>query len=164
MRKVNTTAHHPQCDGLVENFNRTLQAMMAKHAKAFGPDWDIHLQQMLFAYRSKPHASTGESPFYLLFGRDPRIPTETALSRPRTAYQVDLEDYRTELTHGLSTAWHLARQNVKKAQERQKVQYDKSTKVPQYHVGGRVMVFTPHERSGSWPYRTTGHTESSTCF
>ena len=37
MKKVNTTAYHPQTDGLVENFNRTLRSMLAKHCKKFGP-------------------------------------------------------------------------------------------------------------------------------
>ena len=40
MRKINTTAHHPQTDGLVENLNRTLQAMLAKRSKTFSMDWD----------------------------------------------------------------------------------------------------------------------------
>ena len=42
MHKVNTMAYHPQCDGLVENFNKTLQTMLAKHAKEFGPIWLGH--------------------------------------------------------------------------------------------------------------------------
>ena len=63
MKKINTMAYHPQTDGLVENFNRTLQAMLAKHSKAFGTDWDKHLQHLLFAYRTRPHDSTNESPF-----------------------------------------------------------------------------------------------------
>ena len=67
MAKINTTAYHPQTDGLVENFNRTLCAMLAKHSREFGPEWDIYLQHLLFAYRTKPHESTGESPFFLLY-------------------------------------------------------------------------------------------------
>ena len=43
MQKLNTTAYHPQADGLVENFNRTLRAMLAKYAARFGVNWDEHL-------------------------------------------------------------------------------------------------------------------------
>ena len=43
MHKVITTMYHPQCDGLMDNFNRTLQTMLAKHAKEFSPSWDVHL-------------------------------------------------------------------------------------------------------------------------
>ena len=82
-------AYHPQADGLVENFNRTLQAMLAKYAAKFGVNWGEHLHHLLFAYRTKPHESTGESPFFLLYGRDARIPCETTLSTTHTAYQVD---------------------------------------------------------------------------
>ena len=50
MVKGNTTAYHPQTDSLMENFNHTLHAMLAKHSREFGPQWDVHLQQLLFAY------------------------------------------------------------------------------------------------------------------
>ena len=32
MKKINTTAYHPQTDGLFERFNRTLTSMLAKIA------------------------------------------------------------------------------------------------------------------------------------
>ena len=148
MHKINTTAYHPQCDGLVENLNKTLRAMIAKHTRDFGVEWDQYLQHLLFAYRSKPHATTGESPFYLIYGRDPRLPTATALSHPSNPYQVDLEDYRTELTTGLSEAWTTAQQQVKAAQAKQKYQYDKRSKESKYQPGDRVMVLMPQEQTG----------------
>ena len=93
MKKINTTSYHPQTDGLTENFNRTLIAMIAKHSRIFGRNWDIYLPQLLFAYRTKPHESTGESPFYLLYGRDARLPTATAFAQPMSPYLVDVDDY-----------------------------------------------------------------------
>ena len=48
-KKINTTAYHSQTDGLVKKMNRTLRSMLAKHAHKFSPDWDLHLQQLLFA-------------------------------------------------------------------------------------------------------------------
>ena len=113
-----------------------------------GPDWDLHLQQVLFAYRVEPQDSTGESPFYLLYGRDARLPTETAISQPLTPYQIDLDDYRTSLVAGLSEAWEDARHSIVKAQGRQKRQHDKKVRPVKYHVGDRVMVYMPHEAQG----------------
>ncbi len=86
MHKCSTTAYHPQADGLVENFNRTLRAMLAKYAERFGVNWDEHLPRLLFAYRTKPHESTGESPFFLLYGRDARIPCDAVLGTKRSPY------------------------------------------------------------------------------
>ena len=148
MKKVNTTAAHPQTDGLVENFNKTLRAMLAKHSRTLGCNWDVHLQQLLFAYRTKPHQSTGESPFYLLYGRDARLPTETALETLPSPYAVDCEDYCQELTKGLSGAWETARVSVGQAQRKQKRQYDRRSDDRPYLVGGRVMVYKPSEDKG----------------
>ena len=148
MKKINTTAYHPQTDGLVENFNRTLRAMLAKHSKQFGMDWDKHLQHLLFAYRTKPHDSTDESPFYLLYGRDARLPTESTLQSSLPLHMLDVGDYHTELVIGLSTAWEMARKSIEKAQSKQKFQYDKKAKVTSYKISDRVMVYMPHEATG----------------
>ena len=43
IRKLNTTAHHPECDGMVERFNRTLKTMLRKHAAKFGSQWDEYI-------------------------------------------------------------------------------------------------------------------------
>ena len=66
--KLNTTAYHPQCSGMVERFNRTLKAMLRKHASRFGNQWDNYLSSVLWAYRNVPHESTREKPSFLLFG------------------------------------------------------------------------------------------------
>ena len=42
-KKLNTTAYYPQCDGMVERFNRTLKTALRKHAIRFGNQWDTYL-------------------------------------------------------------------------------------------------------------------------
>ena len=49
--------------------------MLAKKVEQNGKDWDSHLPFVLFAYRASIQESVRESPFYLLYGRDPRLPT-----------------------------------------------------------------------------------------
>ena len=58
--EVDTTAHHPQCDGAVERFNRTLKTVLAAR---FGNQWDLYLSGVLWTYQNTPHTSTGHS-FY----------------------------------------------------------------------------------------------------
>ncbi len=76
--KTNTSGYHPQCDGLVEKFNSTLINMLSKCVEKYGRDWDKHLPYLLFAYRVAVQDSTQ---FQLLYGREPRMPTATALDR-----------------------------------------------------------------------------------
>ena len=150
IRKLNTTAYHPQCDGMVEQFNRTLKTMIRKHAARFGAQWDRYLPGILWAYRNTPHDSTGEKPSFLLLGHDCRTPTE-ACYLPTTPAQVgSVEGYREELMISLTSARSLAVQAIQKAQERYKRNYDRKatyTTTPM-RVGDWVLVYMPQEESG----------------
>jgi len=77
--KLNTTAYHPQCNGMVERMNRKLKAMLRKHAVKFGPQWDKYLPGVLLAYHNTPNETTKDKPSFLMFGLDLRSPTEAAL-------------------------------------------------------------------------------------
>ena len=79
-KKIFTSTYHPQTDGLVERMNGTLQAMLSKFVETHQRDWDTYLPFIVFAYNSAPQASTGESPFFLLYGRDPRMPTDLSMA------------------------------------------------------------------------------------
>ena len=122
--------------------------MLAKTTEQNGRDWDRRLPYVLYAYRAARQESTQESPFFLVYGRDPQLPTPDSLTQPRTCYQVDLDDYKTELVTGLSEAWELARTYIKKAQARQKRTYDRRSKPPTVAVGDRAFVYMPKEATG----------------
>jgi hypothetical protein len=148
-RKANTSAYHPQTDGLVERFNRTLTSMLAKTVDKKGPDWDEKLPYVLFAYRACQQSSTQESPFYLLYGRDPRLPTPAVLSPKETRTVVDLKGYGVELHSRMAEAWELARQQITRAQQHQKHMYDRTTKKVPFRAGERVFLLKPAEQTGA---------------
>jgi hypothetical protein len=61
----------PQANGEVERQNRSiLKALRIAHSQ--NRNWREDMQTYLLAYRSTPHASTGSSPFRLMFGREMR--------------------------------------------------------------------------------------------
>ena len=78
IEKSRTTAYHPQCDGLVERFNRTLKHMLATSLKDHPFDWEDRLRKVCMAYNTSVHASTGYTPFYLMFGMEARLPIDIA--------------------------------------------------------------------------------------
>lgn len=102
--KLNTTAYHPECNGMVEQFNCTLKTALRKHAATYGSQWDNYLSGILFAYRNVPHDSTGEKPSYLLFSIDYRTPTEAALLKPSSLQPGDAQDCWEELSLSLGSA------------------------------------------------------------
>ena len=69
INKTRTTPYHPQCDGLVERFNRTLLHMLATCTEDHPGDWEQHIRKVCMAYNVSVHPSSGFSPFYLMFGR-----------------------------------------------------------------------------------------------
>ena len=150
IRKLNTTAYHPQCDIMVERFNRTLKTILRKHAARFQTQWDRYLPGVLWAYRNTPHDSTGEKLSFLLLGHDCRTLTEACYLPDTPAQVTSVEDYREELVLSLTSARNLAAQSIQKAQERYKRYYDKRsmyTTTP-LRVGDWVLVHMPQDKSG----------------
>ena len=146
--KLNTTAYHPQCNGMVERFNRTLKSLLRKHAARFGPQWDEYLSGVLWAYCNVPHESTGEKPSFLLFGVDCRTPTEAALLPSSPLEPTTVETYREQVILNLSTARELAVKTLQKHQQKSKARYDQKAVNRQYRVGDWVLVKFPREESG----------------
>ncbi|GFS65088.1 retrovirus-related Pol polyprotein from transposon 412 [Trichonephila clavipes] len=83
--KTRTTALHPQSDGMVERFNRTILNSPSLLVSSNQQDWDKKLPFFLLAYRSAVHETTGDTPSQMLFERDLRLPADLLFSRPPDA-------------------------------------------------------------------------------
>ena len=106
IKKVNTSGYS---DGLVEKFNSTLSAMLRRVAET-GKDWDHHFPFVLFAYRTSVQESTKETPFYLLYGKDVRLPSQSVQNHQPSPYAVDITDNKTNFVFSLGNAWRLAKE------------------------------------------------------
>jgi transposase InsO family protein len=56
---VFTTAYHPQTNGQVERYNRTILASLRGYVAARQDDWDDYTSAVTFAYNCRVHASVG---------------------------------------------------------------------------------------------------------
>ena len=132
IEKLNTTASHLQCNGVVERFNRTLKTILRKQAAKFGVQWDKYISRILWAYQNTHHSSTGEKPSFLL---DFRSLMEAALLSTKLLKPTNVSDYREQMILSLSSARKLAREANKEAQKHYKHQYDKNNK--EFKIKGR---------------------------
>ena len=73
--------YHPQSNGLVERFNRTLCSSLAKYVQVMEEDWDKFLPSVLFAYRTMRHNTTKFEPFSLVYGRSAITPLDLLLEK-----------------------------------------------------------------------------------
>ena len=149
IQPIRTSPYHPQTDGLVERFNQTLKAMLRKAASEDGKDWDKLLPYLLFAYREVPQASTGFSPFELIYGRQVRGPLdilkETWEASKRSSESV--VSYVFTIQERLAKMSELARENLSRAQQQQKRWYDRTARDREFEPGDHVLVLLPTSTS-----------------
>ncbi|CAM4650486.1 unnamed protein product [Caretta caretta] len=140
------SAYHPQSNGLVERFNGTLKMMLKTFMNQHPQDWDKYLPHLLFAYREVPQESTGFSPFELLYGRRVRGPLDLMRDEWEGKATPDGEsvvEYVLIFRERLAELMGLARENLARAQKKQKVWYDRTARARAYATGDPVMVLIP---------------------
>src|SRR5207244_3589954 len=70
-----SSPYHPQTNGLVERFNRTLCEGLAKVTEKEN-EWDKYIESVLFAYRTNKHNTTKKTPFFMIYGREAILPID----------------------------------------------------------------------------------------
>ena len=112
--KCYTAPYHPQSNGRIEGFHHFLKSCMAKHISTT-IEWDQVVHLATAAYNFFPNEHSKESPFFLMFGRDPRVPLNTLLT-PKIRYMGTEENILS--LEALQRIYHLVAENLKIAKER----------------------------------------------
>ena len=142
IHKTRTSPYHPQSDGLVERFNRTLRMLLTTHMQEVPEDtWDDHLPPLMLAYWSSVHKSINFTPHHVMFGREVRLPIDIMFGGGLAPGETPLE-YAVRLREHLEGAYRSARKHLRGAQKRQKEQYDRKATGGRYAVGDLVCGYT----------------------
>lgn len=121
IRKSRTSPYHPQGDPQPERFNRTLLSMLGTLDPGQKHKWSQHISQLVHAYNCTRNDATGFSPYFLMFGREARLPIDLCFGvNADGGDEVQYNHYVANLRKELQDAYHLAAKVAAKNQERNK--------------------------------------------
>ena len=144
IQKVNTSSYHPQTDRLVERFNSTLCQSLSMYVAKNQKHWDDFIPLILFAHRTSISEAIGDSPFYCLYGRKPRLSVDVKFLPPAANnLSTSVLDHPKCIVEKVELAQNLARENIQHSQQKMKEYYDHNASQPLLEVGQRVWVYTP---------------------
>ena len=156
VEKTRTTPYHPQSDGMVERFNRTLATMLRAFVNENQRDWDEQLPYVMMAYRSTEHETTGLTPYMLMLGRETATPLDIMFEMPQSLKSIPVNQWVWEIRERLESAHTLVREYTGESMKRQKKYHDRRVSYERFEAGDSVYVY--------FPVRKSGHSSKLTCF
>ena len=115
VKYIFSPVYTPQSNGCLEGWHRFFKACIAKHIRVGGVEWDELVPLAVSAYNFFPCQSSKESPFVLMFERDPIMPVAKLLE-PKPRYYGDRGGALKMDT--LRRLYTIVVQNIHKAREK----------------------------------------------
>lgn len=137
INKVTTTSYHPQANGIVERFNGVLVEMLSMFSS--DSDWDAYIPYVLSAYRSSYNSTIEETPYYMVFGRQMKLPTDTMLNIGE-AYFTDHSDYADEMAYRLHEAHTRVKSRLQQVVDDREQKNAEMHNAKEFNVGDMVWL------------------------
>ena len=144
------------CNSMVERLNSTVKQVLHKLSEKLKYKWKDSLNKLMYAYNCTKHSVTGYSPYFLLFGRNPKLPIDIILSEHQelTNEQPNYHNFIQIWKVQMKEAFKIAEENTKKRRSSDKRQRDLKATLEPLEVGGRILVKNITERGGPGKIRS----------
>lgn len=139
IKSLFSTPYHPQTNGALERSHATLKEYLRSFVNDNQDDWHCYLATAILSYNTTPHCTTEFTPFELLYGYKPLIPSSVYESTDNT-YQ----EYIQALKYRMRYSREKALENINNSKENSKKYYDSSSKEKSYKSGDLVYVKYHH--------------------
>ncbi|XP_041837251.1 uncharacterized protein LOC121637270 [Melanotaenia boesemani] len=141
IKKSRTSPYHPQGDPQPERFNRTLLSMLGTLQPSQKQHWSQYVSSLVHAYNCTRNDATGYSPYYLMFGREARLPIDLCFgTSPAGDDSSDYLRYVEKLKSDLKRAYELAVTVANKSHDKNKRYYDNRVRNQVLEQGDRVLI------------------------
>lgn len=142
------TAYHPEANGLVERTNGSIKLLLKSLVTENEKEWSSWLPYVVFAYNSTVHSITGYTPYFLVFGFEPRINIENEVGKAELYGSAKFEESPELSAKALDEARELARQKLIDYGNKMKERVDAHRVVADYEVGDKVWLFSAVRPTG----------------
>lgn len=146
LKHVQCTAYHPQSNASLERSHATLVEYLRHFTDKTQTDWDEWIPTAILAYNTTPHTSTKFTPYELVFGFPPTLPT--AITQP-PEFRYTYDDFLSDLKLKLNKSHEIARENLERSKETNKTYYDKNATHNEYKIGDLVYLLVEHTTPGT---------------
>jgi hypothetical protein len=130
IKKLTTSPYHQQTNGQCERFNRTMSGMLAKYVKDNQANWDKYLPTCILEYNCSKHSTTKETPYFMVFNQEPRLPIDLVYKKEERENQV-----MPTIKERISAAMY----RMKKSQKNNKKRYDLDRTREMFKAGNFVL-------------------------
>ena len=140
IKNLFSTPYHPQTNGALERSHATLKEYLKSFVNDNQDDWHCFLATAILSYNTTPHCTTEYTPFELLYGYKPIVPS--SLSEPSD--NITYHEYIRALQYRMKYSRERALENINKSKEQSKKYYDVSAKEITYKIGDLVYLKQHH--------------------
>ena len=164
IHKTRTSPYNPRADGQSEKFVQTIKQMISAYVEENHKNWDEKLDALSFAYNTSTHGSTKYSPFYLVYGRYPKIPLDLFKQSTNMDTTITVDGFCKKQEEILKDAFQQVIKNREHKMDKEKIRHERQVRKERYEINDLVWLRntqgkknTSKKLNKKWigPYRIT---------